>query len=42
MVGFVDDVIEPNTTRKRLCEDLEVLLSKSKTMPWKKHGNMPL
>ena len=40
--GFVDDIIEPNTTRKRLCEDLQVLLTKKQTLPWKKHGNIPL
>jgi len=40
--GFVDDVIEPRTTRRRLCEDLNVLAAKKMTNPWKKHGNIPL
>jgi propionyl-CoA carboxylase beta chain len=40
--GFVDDVIEPRTTRRRLCEDLSVLSSKKMANPWKKHGNIPL
>lgn len=40
--GFVDDIIEPATTRKRICRDLEVLASKKQANPWKKHANIPL
>jgi len=40
--GFVDAVIEPRTTRTRICEDLEMLSSKSVQRPWKKHDNIPL
>uniref|UniRef100_A0A3Q2ZFK6 Propionyl-CoA carboxylase beta chain, mitochondrial n=1 Tax=Hippocampus comes TaxID=109280 RepID=A0A3Q2ZFK6_HIPCM len=40
--GFVDDIIEPSTTRKRICRDLEVLASKKQVNPWKKHANIPL
>ena len=40
--GFIDDIIEPTDTRRRLCEDLEILQTKNKTNPWKKHGNIPL
>uniref|UniRef100_A0A8D0AJ08 Propionyl-CoA carboxylase beta chain, mitochondrial n=1 Tax=Sander lucioperca TaxID=283035 RepID=A0A8D0AJ08_SANLU len=40
--GFVDDIIEPSTTRKRICRDLEVLASKKQINPWKKHANIPL
>ncbi|KAK6194792.1 hypothetical protein SNE40_000348 [Patella caerulea] len=40
--GFVDDIIEPNTTRKRICQDLEILANKVRENPWKKHANMPL
>ena len=40
--GFIDDIIEPTETRRRLCEDLEILQTKQKTNPWKKHGNIPL
>jgi propionyl-CoA carboxylase beta chain len=40
--GFVDDVIQPSSTRARLCNDLEVLRTKSVSNPWKKHGNIPL
>jgi propionyl-CoA carboxylase beta chain len=40
--GFVDGVIEPATTRARLCEDLERLKTKTLSNPPKKHGNIPL
>ncbi|KAJ4939816.1 hypothetical protein JOQ06_029252 [Pogonophryne albipinna] len=40
--GFVDDIIEPATTRKKICRDLEVLASKKQMNPWKKHANIPL
>ncbi|XP_032402487.1 propionyl-CoA carboxylase beta chain, mitochondrial isoform X1 [Xiphophorus hellerii] len=40
--GFVDDIIEPATTRKKICSDLEVLASKKQINPWKKHANIPL
>uniref|UniRef100_UPI00398F3D96 propionyl-CoA carboxylase beta chain, mitochondrial n=1 Tax=Pristiophorus japonicus TaxID=55135 RepID=UPI00398F3D96 len=40
--GFVDDIIEPATTRMRICRDLEMLANKKQTNPWKKHGNIPL
>lgn len=40
--GFVDDIVEPRTTRKRICEDLDMLSTKKLENPWKKHGNIPL
>lgn len=40
--GFVDDIIEPRSTRRRICQDLQVLASKKRENPWKKHANMPL
>jgi len=41
--GFVDDIIQPSTTRERLCKDLELLAENKKlSNPWKKHGNIPL
>lgn len=40
--GFVDDVIEPSTTRPKLINAFEMLLSKRETRPSKKHGNSPL
>ena len=41
-IGFVDDIIEPSTTRKKICDDLELLDTKEQKNPWKKHGNIPL
>ncbi|NWT36543.1 PCCB carboxylase, partial [Chroicocephalus maculipennis] len=42
MRGFVDDIIQPSTTRMRICHDLDVLASKIQSGPWKKHANIPL
>lgn len=40
--GFVDDIIQPSSTRARICCDLEVLASKKVHRPWRKHANVPL
>jgi propionyl-CoA carboxylase beta chain len=40
--GFVDDVIEPNTTRPYLIRALELFRSKNEAGPVRKHGNIPL
>ena len=40
--GFIDDVIIPSTTRKRICRSLEMLRNKKLSNPWKKHDNIPL
>ena len=40
--GFVDDVIDPAETRKRLIDGLEMLASKRSETPRRKHGNIPL
>lgn len=40
--GYVDDVIIPSETRKRLIRVLTLLQTKQDTNPWKKHGNIPL
>ncbi len=40
--GFIDDVIVPSTTRKRIIQDLKMLSNKKVQTPWKKHGNIPL
>ena len=39
--GYVDAVILPSETRKRLIDALEILSSKSESLPPKKHGNIP-
>lgn len=40
--GFVDDIIDPATTRIRLIRALDSLKGKQLTNPWKKHDNIPL
>jgi propionyl-CoA carboxylase beta chain len=40
--GFVDAVIHPRETRKRLIQALEMLANKRDKNPPKKHGNIPL
>jgi acetyl-CoA carboxylase carboxyltransferase component len=40
--GYVDDVIDPRSTRPKVIKALEMLRSKTDTNPPKKHGNIPL
>ena len=40
--GYIDDVIFPRDTRKRLCRSLAMLRDKQLKNPWRKHGNIPL
>lgn len=40
--GYVDDIIEPKTTRPRLIRAFEMLETKQDSNPPKKHGNIPL
>ncbi len=40
--GYIDDVILPRHTRKRICRSLAMLANKEVENPWKKHGNIPL
>ena len=40
--GWLDDVIEPDESRVRLCRALNILRSKREWSPPKKHGNIPL
>jgi len=40
--GFIDEVILPHTTRKRVCRAFASLRGKRQRMPWKKHDNIPL
>ncbi len=41
-LGFIDEVISPRITRKRLCEALAMLKNKRDDNPPRKHGNPPL
>jgi propionyl-CoA carboxylase beta chain len=40
--GYIDDVILPHATRKRICRSLAMLRHKKLENPWRKHGNIPL
>jgi propionyl-CoA carboxylase beta chain len=40
--GFIDDVIMPRGTRRRVCRSLAMLRDKQLKNPWKKHANIPL
>ena len=40
--GYVDDVIMPHSTRRRVAKALKMLRNKDLGNPWKKHDNIPL
>jgi propionyl-CoA carboxylase beta chain len=40
--GFIDEVIQPRSTRKRVARAFAMLRNKKQSMPWKKHDNIPL
>jgi propionyl-CoA carboxylase beta chain len=40
--GYIDEVITPSATRRRLCRALNMLANKKAENPWKKHDNIPL
>jgi len=40
--GFIDEVIQPRSTRKRVSRAFAALRNKDRQMPWKKHDNIPL
>ncbi len=41
-MGYIDEIILPRNTRKRLIEALDMTKNKSEQSPAKKHGNIPL
>ncbi len=40
--GYIDDVILPHSTRRRVSRSLALLRGKQLQNPWKKHDNIPL
>ena len=40
--GFIDEVIMPHSTRRRVARAFASLRNKSLSNPWKKHDNIPL
>jgi propionyl-CoA carboxylase beta chain len=41
-LGYIDDVIMPSETRRRIARALKSLKGKKLENPWKKHDNIPL
>jgi len=41
-MGFIDEVIMPHSTRRRIAVGLRKLRTKTLENPWKKHDNIPL
>jgi len=41
-IGYVDEVIDPGDTRNHIIKTLDYNLTKDQSIPWKKHGNIPL
>ena len=40
--GYIDEIIQPQNTRKRICDVLRILRNKKVGRPRKKHDNLPL
>ncbi|RJE85406.1 acyl-CoA carboxylase subunit beta [Paracoccus onubensis] len=40
--GFIDEVIQPRSTRRRVARSFAALRGKKLSNPWKKHDNIPL
>jgi propionyl-CoA carboxylase beta subunit len=40
--GYIDEVITPHSTRRRIARALAMLRSKETERPWRKHDNIPL
>jgi propionyl-CoA carboxylase beta chain len=40
--GYIDEVIMPHSTRRRIARALSMLRTKHVEQPWKKHDNLPL
>ncbi|MFV2038020.1 MAG: acyl-CoA carboxylase subunit beta, partial [Paracoccaceae bacterium] len=40
--GYIDEVIQPHSSRKRICRAFASLRNKNLSNPWKKHDNIPL
>jgi propionyl-CoA carboxylase beta chain len=40
--GYIDEVIMPHSTRRRIARGLAMLATKKAERPWKKHDNIPL
>jgi propionyl-CoA carboxylase beta chain len=41
-LGYVDEVVKPEDTRPRVIRAFELLRTKRRDLPPRKHGNIPL
>ncbi len=41
-LGYIDEIIHPKNTRKKIIDALDMTQNKRKSNPPKKHGNIPL
>jgi len=41
-LGYLDEIIHPKDTRRKLCRALEACRNKREVRPARKHGNLPL
>lgn len=41
-VGLIDDIISPSETRERLIQSFALVVNKKRSLPGRKHGNIPL
>jgi len=41
-LGYIDEVLKPEDTRPRLIRAFRMLKNKERTIPWRKHGCIPL
>jgi len=41
-LGYIDEIIEPEETRPKIIQALDILKTKVDKNPWRKHGNIPL
>lgn len=40
--GFIDEVVNPHSTRRRVARAFAALRTKKLENPWRKHDNLPL
>jgi propionyl-CoA carboxylase beta chain len=40
--GYVDDIVQPDNTRKIIVDNLKILENKERVKPKKRHNNLPL
>jgi propionyl-CoA carboxylase beta chain len=41
-LGYIDDIIDPSSTRQKIIKSLGIINNKLLENPWKKHDNIPM